>query len=236
MNLIISKLEQSDIENQYNFGFENLLIEESAKQLINNLQGKNILELGSGKGIITNQLISNKCNVNVVDDSDYFINHSREKNPDAKFIKSDWNNFDYSESEYSDIVIFRALSCLENPDVILKRIKSQLIGNPTIHIVITNTNSIHRKLGEKLSIDNPNSNTDRADEVGRVSNLNLDSISVLLQNLNFNIDSIQGIGLKPLPNSEMEKLSIPILKSFASMGNIQPKNAAEIYIITKCNQ
>ena len=234
MNPTYSKLEDSDKNNQYNYDFENLLISESANKLIENIQGKSILELGCGKGIITKKILQNKNDVTVVDASEYFINQSKKNNPEANYIKSNWNDFQFDYNEYSDIVVFRALSCLEHPEELLKNIKNQIKGKPTIHILVTNTESIHRKLGENLKIDNTVATTKKAGQVGRVSHFNLDKLNQLLHRLDFTIQESIGIGLKPLPNSQMDKLDVNIQKAFSKMGSVDIKNAAELYLVATC--
>lgn len=234
MNENFKKLEQSDKENQYDFDFENALIEHSAEILVNKLKGNTVLELGCGKGHISKKIMEANNDLTIVEASNYFIEKTRKVLPKAHFVNAYWEEYDYSSKSFSDIILSRALSSIVNPVHLLGKIKNEAKNKPFVHLVITNTDSFHRVLGEKLTIDTLESDTERAQQVGRIQQLNLSKIETILEDLGYTIIDKQGIGFKPLPNNMMDTLDKKIQLSFSQMGDLAIAYAAEIYILAQC--
>ena len=228
----IKTLECAFEEGIYGSKFEIKLAKKSAEVLSKFLIGKSVLELGCGFGHTTIEILQKTNDIEIVDISEKFINEAKKRIPQAKFICSDWLEFN-SNKIYSDIVLFRGIDYMKEPNKLLNHIKKFMDKNSLLHILIPNNKSLHRLVGFYAGIDTPFEFSENDKKVGHLQSFNLESLIYLLQKNNFKIIHQEGIGLKPLSNNEMDKLDENIQNAFVEMGNISIQNSAEVYLICK---
>ena len=211
----------------YGSEFEIKLAIKSAQVLSNFLNGDNVLELGSGFGYTTKEIIKHSKNLTIVDIENTFL-----ENIEAKTICCDWFEFD-SDEIYSDIVLFRGIDYVKEPQKLLTHLKKFMNKDTKLHILTPNNKSFHRLVGFYAGVDNPFTLTQNDIEVGHLHSFNLESLTYLLQNSGFKIIHSEGVGFKPLSNSQMDKLDEHIQDGFVNMGNISIQNSAEVYLVCK---
>ena len=226
----IKTLESAFEEGIYGSKFEIKLAKKSATILSKFLIGKTVLELGCGFGHTTIEILKKTDDIEIVDISSKFIDDTKIRIPQAKFICSDWLKFNTTKM-YSDIVLFRGVDYMKDPNELLNHLKKFMNNSSLLHILIPNNKSLHRLVGFYAGIDNPFELSKNDKEVGHLQSFNLEHLIFLLQKNNFKIIHQEGIGLKPLSNYEMDKLDENIQNAFVAMGNISIQNSAEVYLV-----
>ena len=197
----------------------------------NFLNKERVLELGCGFGFSSIEIAKHSKELIIVDIEKTFIERLKGKIK-AKFIIDDWFNFK-DKDKFSDIVLFRGIDYVKDPDKLLNHIKTLMKKDAKLHILVPNNKSIHRLVAFYANLDNPFELTQNDYNVGHLKSYNLEILIYLLQKNGFEIIYQEGIGLKPLSNAQMDKLDDKILDAFVKMGNISIQNAAEIYLICK---
>jgi len=228
-NLNIKNLKNAFKNGVYGSEFEKKLAIYSAKVLSNFLNGENVLELGAGFGHITKEIAKVSKNITIVDIEEEFLDLI---DIECKKVCMDWLEFK-SDEKFSDIVLFRGIDYLKEPSKLLEHIKTFMDENSKLHILVPNNHSIHRLVGFYAGIDNPFELSQNDVNVGHLHSFNLESLMYLLQKAGFKIIHQEGIGFKPLSNSQMDKLDENIQDAFIKMGNLFIQNAAEVYLICK---
>ena len=145
------------------------------EEISSNLIGNEILELGCSTGLSTKLLSDLGLNITVVEGSQFNIQQTK-KNFDlsekVEFHLSLWNNFSTSH-KFSDILLVDSLQFIEKKERLLNKYKKILAKNGLFHIVIPNSNSLHRHIGLEMGIIN--SLTDQSDrDIAVASSQDLD--------------------------------------------------------------
>ena len=222
----IKNLKKAYEEGIYGSSFEIKLAKKSAQVLCNFLNKENVLELGIGFGYTTKEIAKVVKKLTIVDIEEEFF----DKSINAKFIRSDWMEFETHE-KYSDIILFRGLDYVKEPKKLLLKLKNFMDNNSRLHILVPNNNSLHRLVGFYAGIDSFYNLTENDKKVGHLHSFSLNDLRYLLSKTGFKIIHQEGIGLKPLSNSQMDKLEENIQNAFVEMGNLFIQNSAEVYLV-----
>lgn len=109
---------------------------------IKQLKGKNILDIGCGTGRDAEYFVNKGLDVVGIDLSDRFIDISRAKVPNAKFIKMDMRNIDFPLESFDGIWSMASLLHIPKIEAIntIKQLRKVLKTNGIIYISV--------KLGE----------------------------------------------------------------------------------------
>lgn len=213
----------------YGNNFEKKLAIKSSKILANFLNGENVLELGVGFGHTTKEIAKVAKNLTVVDIEKEFLENL---DINCKKIYCNWIEFESNET-YSDIVLFRGIDYVKDPIKLLNHLKKFMDKNSKLHILTPNNHSIHRLVAFYAGVDNPFELSKNDIEVGHLHSFNLSFLMFLIQKAGYKIIHQEGLGLKPLSNSQMDKLDENIQNAFIEMGNLFIQNAAEVYLVCK---
>jgi len=225
----IANLKEAFKNGIYGSEFEKKLAIYSAKVLSNFLNGKNVLELGAGFGHTTKEIAKVSKKITVVDIEQEFLDLV---DIECQKVCVDWLKFK-SDEKFSDIVLFRGIDYMKEPSKLLKHIKTFMDKDSKLHILVPNNHSIHRLVGFYAGLDNPFELSQNDINVGHLHSFNLESLIYLLQKEGFKIIHQEGIGFKPLSNSQMDKLDENIQEAFIKMGNLFIQNSAEVYLVCK---
>jgi SAM-dependent methyltransferase len=225
----IKNLKEAYEKGIYGSEFEKKLAIKSAQVLSNFLNGENVLELGAGFGYTTKEIakISNK--ITILDIEKKFLDLI---DIECEKICCDWMKFESNEI-FSDIVLFRGIDYVKEPSKLLEYLKKFMDKNSKLHILVPNNKSIHRLVGFYAGVDSPFKLSENDINVGHLHFFNLESLIFLLQKSGYKIVHQEGIGFKPLSNSQMDKLDKNIQNAFIEMGNLFIQNAAEVYLVCK---
>lgn len=192
----------------------------------------NILELGPAEGIMTETLIEYSKTLTLVEGSSYFCEQLKEKYPEAIVINSLFEELSLS-SKYDFIVLGHVLEHVDDPVLILKKIKDYLNPGGRIISIVPNSHSIHRQAAVIMGLlhkEDSMSEKDIYHGHRRVYNMSVLKNHFLLAGLN--IEKSGGFWLKPLSDRQIEESwTQEMIDAFFKLGEEYPSISAEIYIV-----
>lgn len=205
--------------------------------------GDAFLELGCATGESTLATLQFAKSIDVVEGSQKNIDITKKKLEDlgdkakdveVNFYESYWEEHDYEDNAYSDILFFRGLEHLENPTPTLEKMHAAVKPGGRCHIVVPNANSLHRKIGVQMGmLDEVHQLNERDKQVGHYKVYDLYLLIETLKKHNFRIVDWRGVMLKVLPNGMMMDLTRDnkdLIKGFFEVGKELPDKCAELYI------
>ena len=199
--------------------------------------GSEFLEMGCSIGLSTKYLLRYAKSMDVVEGSTKNIERTRRRiNRDrrVKFYNALWEDFEYPEYKYSDIIWFRGIEHIKDPLPVLINIKKALKLGGRIHITFPNALSLHRRLGVYMGIiKSPWEFSERDIKLGHYDIYDRFKVASLLKDAGYKILSFHGIILKPLPNNKMMELykeNPKLIEALFEIGKELPDYCAEIYI------
>ena len=194
------------------------------------------LELGCADGLMTAHLVKCFKKVVAIDGSEKFcdLTKNRIKSPNLEVICSLFEEFETEEC-YHTIIMAHILEHLDNPVMLMKRVKSWLKNNGVILIDVPCADSIHRqaavKMGLLKKVDELN---DYDKKLGHKRVYKWETLQKDIIKAGLKIVKMGGIFLKPLTNAQIgEWFTREMIDAFFELGKDYPKIAAEIYAVCK---
>lgn len=233
---MITKNKLNDIANNslYCAGASGMTIKYSFEIFKRYIKGKNILELGSAEGVMTEFFYKMPLDLTIVEGAEVFCKRLKERFPKAKVINSLFEDF-HSEEKFDNIILGHVLEHVDNPVEILKKLKPILSPNGTILAAVPNSNSIHRQAAVKMGIlEKTNSMSELDYHHGHKRVYSINEFKNDFIQAGFNIKKIGGYWLKPVSNKQIEESwTEEMLIAFMALGELYPEIAAEIYVVAK---
>ena len=200
------------------------------------LSGSKILELGCSTGLSTKLLSNLDVEITVVEGSKINIQKSKDnfkfKNK-VTFIESLWDEFK-SKEKFSDILLVDSLQLISNRNEFLSYYKKFLMDTGVFHIIVPNSNSLHRQIGKYMGlIKTLNDQSDKDKLVSSNQDLTWESARKLFQNLDFEVVAEEPILLKPLDNKNMLKLEIDQIDAFFKIAKDFKSISSHMHFVLK---
>ena len=206
------------------------------EEISSNLIGNEILELGCSTGLSTKLLSDLGLNITVVEGSQFNIQQTK-KNFDlsekVEFHLSLWNNFSTSH-KFSDILLVDSLQFIEKKERLLNKYKKILAKNGLFHIVIPNSNSLHRHIGLEMGIIN--SLTDQSDRdiaVASSQDLDWELSRKLFKKVGLEVLKETPILLKPFDNKTMLSFSEQQIKAYFKVASKFKDICSHMYFVLR---
>ena len=201
------------------------------------LKGKKVIELGCGRGLLTEKLASICETLMVSEGSDKNISFAKERTKNysnVQFSNSFWQDFEYDGNDISDVVFFMGLEYLDKYMAlkVLNKIKGWLEPNGRLHVVVPNALSLHRRIACYMGIINDvHELSDRDKLYGQRARgvYDRDILFNEFKECGFKVIHWEGIFLKPLPNQMMMNLDEKIVRGFNEVGKELPDYCAHIF-------
>jgi len=224
--------------NKYKFstkdGFNSVLLKLRYEHLGKYFRGESCLELGCSDGEGTKILIKSFKHILAVDGSSKFIKIAKNeiKSNKVKFLVSNFENLEIKE-KFDTIVLAHILEHVDNPVQILKIAKRFLSNDGVIIVDVPNAYSLHRQVGLAMGMIRDEHDLNDADKsIGHKRVYDMDLLSKDIQKSGLKIKKTGGVFLKPLSNSQMERIiNKKSIEAFNTVGVKYPDIAAEIFII-----
>jgi len=211
-------------------GFDKILGEYMAKEIIKLSKGPIILDLGCGDRAITKKLADNFEKVIGVDGSKTNIEHARKSVKGATFYHSLIEDF-YTDEEFNTIILGSVLEHVDNPITVLQKTKGWLNEEGYIVIVVPNAFSLHRRIGKMIGILDDLHDFSQLDiKLGHKRVYDMEMLQKNVEASGLKTESSGGIFLKPLPNNEMELWSKERCDAYYEIGKELPEWSAYIYV------
>lgn len=200
------------------------------------LKGKNLLELGPAEGVMTNLLDTTGLQMTICEGSQKFAEDLRARFPNAKVHHSLFEQFEPSE-RFDNVVLGHVLEHVENPHLLLQKVRSWLAPGGQVLCAVPNSRSLHRQVAVimgLLSFEEDLNDADRHHGHRRV--YNPETLRCEFVKAGFRIDFFGGYWLKPLSNSQIEATHSPeMVEAFMQLGERYPDIAGEILVVAKEN-
>jgi 2-polyprenyl-3-methyl-5-hydroxy-6-metoxy-1,4-benzoquinol methylase len=191
-----------------------------------------ILELGPAIGKMTELIVKDFNEIDVVEGSEYFCDVLRSKFPNINVIKSLFENF-VPDRKYDFIILGHVLEHVENPSTILNLVSDWLTDNGKIFCAVPNSRSLHRQAGvimNLLSFEEELNETDNKHGHRRV--YNPETFRRDFINAGYRIEHFGGYWIKTQSNKQIEQSwDEEAIEAFMVLGERYPDIAAELYII-----
>jgi trans-aconitate methyltransferase len=195
------------------------------------LRGERMLEVGCATGELTSLLAPLAAEYHVVEGSLANVEVASKRVPSARYFHSLWEEFE-PEHLYSDVLMFNALEHVRDPLDLLGRVLGWLSPGGRLHVVVPNSESLHRLVGVEMGILESTRSLSESDV--RIGHFRVYSLATLLADLRaagFVPLHWQGLFLKVLSNKQMIGWSWDLIHALHAVGQRFPAHCAELYVV-----
>lgn len=234
--------EYQDNERKYAYNFDFVMYNYkfyTYKNFINK-QNPSLLELGCYQGNFTKLLSEKFDNITVIEASDELINTAK-KNVGEKvnFINSTFEEVDL-QNKYDYIFLSHTLEHLDNPTLVLNKIKTWLNDDGILFVDTPNANAPSRQIAVKMGLISHNQAVTPAEkEHGHRKTYSLDTLEKEVLDSGLKVLSRGGVCFKPMANFQIDKaldlgvISKEYLDACYKLGMIYPDLCSSIYVVCK---
>ena len=195
-----------------------------------------VLELGYGDGV-TFEKLAPYVDLTVVEGSKQIFEKARsilkEKQLSAKIIHSYFENFEPSE-KYDYVFASHVLEHVDDPQLIMARIKSWLLPAGICIIIVPNKESIHRRVAVKMGIQKQlDSLSPRDHIVGHLRVYSVETMLKLISEVGMVALETRGFFLKPFANGQLLNLDPSVITGLCELSQeLPPEMCANIAFLT----
>jgi 2-polyprenyl-3-methyl-5-hydroxy-6-metoxy-1,4-benzoquinol methylase len=189
------------------------------------LDSDRILDLGYGDGLFLH-FLKNHRSLTVVEGSDKLCKKAKEQaallNSEAEIVFSFFETYE-SEKKFDVVIASHVLEHVEDPGMLLKKVKNWLTPNGKLIVVVPNAESFHRKLGVNLKLQSKLDDLSPRDHaVGHLRVFTLDSLKKLLDREGFEVTQERGFFLKVVSNAQMLNLEPTVIQGLCELSTDLP--------------
>ncbi len=233
-NFSKKKLEEVAENSLYTTFTNTKTIEYSYQIFKRHLKSGSILELGPAEGLMTQHLIKQDKSLYVIEGSEVFSKELKIKFPNINIINSLFEDAQIEE-KFDNIVLGHVLEHVENPKIVLEKVKSWLKPNGIVLSAVPNARSLHRQAAVEMGITSSIFDMSPKDlHHGHMRIYTPETFKTEFLKAGFQIKIFGGYWLKPISDNQIqESWSIDMLNAFMKLGETYPDIAAEIYVIAK---
>jgi 2-polyprenyl-3-methyl-5-hydroxy-6-metoxy-1,4-benzoquinol methylase len=197
------------------------------------IQGKAI-EIGCGNGYSTERLVKILNDFCVLEPSKKNLELMQERlKKDIRVFNGLLENF-YTEDKFDHIVFLLVLEHVEDPVESLKKIESLLSDRGKVYISVPNCMSLNRRAGFKMGLINDMAQFAPKDfTLGHRRLYTVQMLKEHIENAGLKLETIKGLYLKPLSESQMMELGMNAVRAFHSLGEDIPEYCANLFAIAR---
>lgn len=210
--------------------FDNLLAEYDFRVFGTRINGPLVLEIGCGRGTTTQMLAERFPSLHVVDASDRCVKLAAQRAPPSvQFYLSNVESFE-APVRYDSIIMAHVLEHLDDPVAALKRARNWFAPLGSVHIVVPNADSLHRRLGVAMGLlPTTDALNERDRALGHQRVYNRERLRRDVAAAGFRILHEDSIFLKILSNAQMEKLDRRLIEALFTVGREAPELCTNLY-------
>lgn len=201
------------------------------------IETHSILDLGYGDGLFLKFLKEHE-DLTIVEGSkklcEKALEHVKLLNSSAKIICSFFEEYE-TERKFDVVIASHVLEHVEDPAILLAKVKNWLKPDGKLIAVVPNAESFHRRLGVILNLQNKLDDLSPRDHaVGHLRVFTLQTLKDLLTSKDFKILDERGFFLKVLANAQMLNLSPDVIHGLCELSTELPPNfGANIGIVAQ---
>jgi len=206
-------------------------------QICSDCKDKDVLELGCGEGLMTEDLLKITKTLTVVEPTLYF--YSMIKKKFGSNVNSNVNIYNCflheieNRQRYDILIMASLLQHIKEPEELLELTKGFLRKNGMIIVTVPNVNSLHRQIGVKSGmLKNVTDDTENNKKLAQYRKFDKDLLSQLFITCGFEIVESYGYMFKPFSNEQMEKLNLDwnVIHALNEIGRENQQFANQLYI------
>lgn len=198
--------------------------------VISKCKGPKVLELGYGSGYWTKQLMNKQFDVTIVEGSAILVKHCEEScGGRVRIVHSLFEKFQTQES-YNSVIAAFVLEHVDEPAHFLSLIRSWLDEKGSLHIVVPNALSLHRRIGLKMKMLSHQLELSPQElEVGHKRAYTKESLKKEIEEAGLQVNFTEGIFVKPLSSGQMMDWSNDLFDAYNELSDELPDYTAFIY-------
>lgn len=196
---------------------------------------KSILEMGYGDGILTSYLASrHKTKLHLLEGSEILAKKAKKHHKNIVVINEFFENHK-PKKKYDFIIASHILEHVDNPVLVLKKIKSWMHSKSLCIVHVPVRTSYHRQLAVIMKLQKKLDTLSKRDHVvGHQRVYSINSMKVDLKKSGFKIIEIKGFFLKFLPNSMMLNFSKNLIMALNKIADrTDPALCANVSFVIK---
>jgi trans-aconitate methyltransferase len=197
------------------------------------LRGDRVLEMGCATGELTSLMAPSAEAYEVVEGSPKNVAVASDRVPGVRFHTSLWEEFTPTEL-YSDILHVCALEHVVDPVEVLARARGWLRPHGRLHVIVPNSDSLHRYVGVELGVLATRKELSASDHrIGHRRVYDIDELRTDIRAAGFRVVHWQGILLKVLSNQQMLGWDFELIEALNEVGQRFPTQCAELYAVAE---
>ena len=205
------------------------------ENLQQDIEGKDVLDLGLGYGLIHRRLAACAKSYDIVEGSHVLVERFRQDEKDIPYLKIFCSYFEEFQTDklYDYIIMAGVLELLENPVDVIKKYSYNLKPTGTLVVSVYNAESLNRRIGYEAGILNDiyHLNQTQIDR-GWKRYYTLSSMKHDLKMSSFEVVKAEGIFLKPVTDEQMKTLKFDssIYTALVKIGKQYPELCWAFYM------
>ncbi|MEY2571715.1 MAG: hypothetical protein QOE63_2065 [Acidimicrobiaceae bacterium] len=193
--------------------------------------GDRVLELGCATGLMTMALVERGASVVGVDRVEAWLGRARARAlPGTTFAVADLATLDMG-SRFDHVVAANVVHEMPDPADLLRRCAAHLRSGGQLHVSVPNPRSIHRMLGVAMgALERLDQVSERAAGLETLRMHDVGDLVAAAVAAGFEVDAMEPIMFKPLPNAHMATLPEAVIEGFLAMADEFPEHGAMSYV------
>ena len=240
---VIDRVESRHLEaissaHSYDEGFNGRLTRYRARKIAELVpEGRALLDLGCATGSLTRAIAGRFDEITVVDASESFLRAASERlGGNARCVRSLVEDFE-TEERFDCVLASGLLEHVEDPVGIARRALSWLAGGGRAVFLVPNARAMHRRIGLELGCISELTELGEQDRaVGHRRYYTQETLRRDIEAAGLEIEREDGLFLKPLPNSEMDRWSEQLADAFYELGHEIPDHCAELIVVCRASR
>lgn len=228
-----ARLTRISVNHSYGEGFNGRLTKYRALKIMELVPGGgSLLDMGAGEGFLTRAIAGAFRKVVITEASPRYLESAKKNLSAFPVIFHNALIEAFKTAETFDVIIASGiLEHVKEPQQVIQVAKHLLKPAGIFIAIVPNAVSLHRQVG--LHMDLIQSCYDLGDQdvkVGHRRYYDLNQLKSEVEHAGLLVSGSGGILLKPLPNSEMERLSEEYCDALYQVGNTHSELCAEVYV------
>lgn len=215
-------------EESFSYALDNrLILNWYPERILKLTQGQSSLELGLGHGYSALRFAQKFARHVVIEGSTEIIKQFKGKYSDSnvEIIHSLFEDFDTSE-KFDTIIMGFILEHVDDPGMILEKYRQYLKPGGSLFVTVPNCQALNKRLGYEAGLLKSLWELGAGDiALGHKQLFSVESLTQLVESQGYQVDTTEGILLKPITTQQMFelKLSEEILQAMLKVGIDYPE-------------
>jgi 2-polyprenyl-3-methyl-5-hydroxy-6-metoxy-1,4-benzoquinol methylase len=226
------RLDEIYAEYSEEVGFERVLMKYKALEILSEIRGNSVLDVGCGIGILARLMASDRTVVGIDGSADK-IRRARELDAGegveyVHVLFEDWS----PDRTFDTIVLTNVLEHLPDPAGFLRRCLPMLSRGGRLLLTVPNALGLHKRIGFRMGLATDYHALTEADVAkGHFWNFDRARLETLVASNGFKVEQCRGILLKPLSHCQMESWDPKVVDALYEIGKELPDYCSSLILV-----